>query len=114
MQRNAFLLPLGSMSEPAVDPDRFVPSGVWHVIVDTKRQATEAERGPYGSFPVPDPRFMNVTETPGGITLTLGWDHGIVIIEHAQRAFRDARSPTSQDLSDAFFALWRLARKAGS
>ena len=98
-----------SGEEAAIDSDRFVPSGVWHIIVDTKRALSPAECGPYGSFAVPRLRLMNVTEKKGNLTLALGWDLGFVIIEDSQRAFSNPRSLTSQDLSDAFFALWRAA-----
>ncbi len=82
--------------------------------MDRKRPWTEADRAPYGSFPVPCPRLTDVREKDGDVTLTLGWDQGLVIVEHAQRAFRDARTLTSQDLSDAFFALWRVASRPRS
>ncbi len=95
-----------------IDTDRFIPSGVWHLIVDRKRPWAGAEGALYGSFPVPRPCLTDVRENDGDLTLTVGWEYGLVIIEHAQRAFHDARALTPQDLSDVFFALWRVASRA--
>ena len=62
-------------------------------------------------YPVVDAsRFTNVIEKKGELTLSLRWEHGVVVIEQAQRAFADPRALTPEDLSDIFFVLWWAQR----